>query len=128
MARTYTVYLNADKIPTLHALQAAIKALDFKLILDEGYVPLQNSAYLPCTLDGEDAGVILRFEASQEFAGKDTAMTLQWGGDPREQVSALMIAATLAHGFGAVARDQIQHDVKAETLLANARKQFSNLD
>lgn len=128
MARTYTAYLNSDQIPALEALQAAIKSLGFKLMLDEVYAPLQFSGYLPCTLDGEDAGVTIKFETSQQVAGKNTAITLQWSGDPREQVSAVMIAAAYAHAFAATVYDQNQQVTSAEALVAEARKQFSNLD
>lgn len=128
MARSYTAFLNHDQVPDLIRLQAAIKALGFKLVVDDGYVPLQSTGYLPCTLDGEDAGVTIKFEVSQEIAGKDTAITLQWSGDPREQVSAAMIAAALAHAFAATVNDQKQQAISAETLVADARKQFANLD
>ncbi|MEQ1601909.1 MAG: hypothetical protein HOP04_11945 [Methylophilaceae bacterium] len=128
MARSYTLFLNHDQIPDLGTLQAAIKTLAFRLVMDDSYVPLQSAGYLPCTLDGEDAGVTIRFDESNKIVGKDTAITLQWSGDPREQVCATIIAATLAHSFAATVRFQNQQEASAETLIADARKQFSNLD
>lgn len=128
MARTYTVFLDSDRIPALAALQAAIKALGFKLTLDDAYAPLTFSGYLPCTLDGEDAGVTIKFADSQEIGDKDTAITLQYGGDLREQASAAMIAAAFAHGFAATVHDQNQQAASAEALVADASKQFANLD
>ena len=128
MARSYTAFLNQDQIPDLDALQSAIRSLGFKLAVDEAYAPLQCSGYLPCTLDGEDAGVTIRFNESREIAGKNTAITLQWSGDPREQVSATIIAAALAHGFAATVHDQHQQEASAEALAIDARKQFSSLD
>lgn len=128
MARSYTAFLNRDRIPDLSALQSAIDALGFKLVVDEIYVPLQNSDYLPCTLDGEDAGLTLKFAKSDNVPGKDTALTLQWSGDPREQVSVMMLAATFAHGFAATVLDQHQQAISADALLAAARTQFANLD
>lgn len=128
MARSYTAFLNRDHIPDLSALQSAIDALGFKLVVDEIYVPLQNSDYLPCTLDGEDAGLTLKFAKSDTVSGKDTALTLQWSGDPREQVSVVMLAATFAHGFAATVLDQHQQAIPADALLAAARTQFANLD
>jgi hypothetical protein len=83
---------------------------------------------MPCTLDGEDAGVTIKFDGSEEIAGKNTVVTLQWSGDPREQVSTTMIAATLAQKFSATVRDQNQQETSAEALVADARKQFANLD
>jgi hypothetical protein len=128
MARTTTAFLNRSQIPGRPALQAAIKALGFKLTLEEDYVPFASSGYLPCTLDGEDAGFTLRFAASDEIAGKDSAITLQWGGDPREQASVMMVAAALAHNFDAVVRDPGNATKSAEELTAAARKAFSSLD
>lgn len=106
MARTCTAYMKRDRIPEHAALQAAIKALGFKLKLEEDFDPAASGDYLPCTLDGEDAGFTLRCDACDEIAGKDTAVTLQWGGDPREQVTVVMVATTLAHDFDAVVRNQ----------------------
>lgn len=128
MARTYTAYLKRDQIPDRAALQAAIKSLGFKLTLEEDYAPFSSSGYLPCTLDGEDAGLTLRFDISNEIAGKDSALTLQWSGDPREQVSVMMIAAALAHGFDAVVRDADNVGKSANELLESAKKAFSGLD
>ena len=128
MARTYTAYLNREQTPTLEALQAAIHALKFKLDVDEAYVPLQFSGYLPCTLDGEDAGVTIRFNPDTATEGRDTAITLQWSGDPREQVSATMLAAVLAHAFGASVDAPDGQGISAGRLVADARQQFSNLD
>lgn len=127
MAHKYIAYIESSKVPDLAALQAAIKALGFKLTIDEAYVPLKFSGYLPCTLDGEDAGFTLKFDSS-DMPGKDTAVTLQSGGDPREDVTVLIIAATMASAFGASVQDGKQQPTSAETLQATALDQFSNLD
>lgn len=128
MARTYTAYLKRDQIPDRTALQAAIKSLGFKLTLEEDYAPFASSGYLPCTLDGEDAGLTLRFDTSDEIAGKDSAVTLQWGGDPREQVSMMMIASALAHDFDAVVHGPDSIGKSADELVATAKKAFADLD
>jgi len=125
MARKYTAFIKSSKVPDLAILQAAIKSLDFKLTLDDSYTPLKFSGYLPCTLDGEDAGCTLKFEASDM---PDTTIVLQGGGDPREQVTVLIIAATLASTFGASVQDDKQQPASSESLLAAARNQFANLD
>lgn len=117
MARTLHAYLPPSRMPAAADLQAAIRQLKFKLSLDEAYAPFAVQGYLPCTLEGEDAGVDMRFE--REVAWPDGApadalaaadglparMLLRWGGDVREQLSALIIAAALAEGFGAVVAD-----------------------
>lgn len=127
MARNCTAYMQRGQIPARTALQAAIKALGFKLKLEEEFDPSAASTYLPCTLDGEDAGFTLRIDDSAEIPGKDAALTLQWSGDPRERVAVLMVAAALAHDFAAVVHDQEQALKNAEELLAEAEQEFSDL-
>jgi hypothetical protein len=121
MARTLTAYLKRDDAPQRAALQAAIKALTFPLTLDDDYVPFETAGYLPCTIDGEDAGFDLKFkeaaaelpEALKASAGdRDTAMAMTWGGDPREAAAAYMVCAALAKDFGALV-----HEGGTETLL-----------
>jgi len=128
MARVTIAFLNQSRIPELEALQSAIRSLGFKLTVDEAYAPMKSTGYLPCTLDGEDAGVTIRFEASTEITGQDTAITLQWGGDPREQTSAAIIIAALAHSFGATVLDQRRQIVGASVLLNHAKALFTALD
>ncbi|CAL75711.1 hypothetical protein BRADO1840 [Bradyrhizobium sp. ORS 278] len=101
MARLLTAYLKRSDMPSRAALQQAIDRLPFALTLDDGYVPLQTSGYLPCTLDGEDAGFDLRFTDVGANA-RDLAMTFRWGGDPREEAAALAVCAALAKTFGAI--------------------------
>lgn len=106
MPRTLHVHAPPDAMPDLSGLQAAIKQLKFKLTLDEAYVPFETQGYLPCTLEGEDAGVDMRFTRDMPAqAVRTSVMTLKWGGDPREQVSALIIAAAMATSFDAEVRD-----------------------
>ncbi|MGJ4929988.1 hypothetical protein ACQR1I_28665 [Bradyrhizobium sp. HKCCYLS2038] len=104
MARVLTAYLKRTEVPTRTALQQAIAGLPFPLTLDDGYVPLETSGYLPCTLDGEDAGFDLRFTEIEEQRADacDVAATLKWGGDPREEAAALAVCAALATTFGAI--------------------------
>ncbi len=84
-------------------------------------MPFETSGYLPCTLDGEDAGFDLRFRepgnlspALKEKVGpRDAALAIKWGGDPRETAAALVFVATLAKSFDAVVQEG-----DAETLLS----------
>lgn len=113
MANSLSVFIERGQVPARQPLQDAIKRLRCKLTLDEAYVPFECAGFIPCTLDGEDAGFDIRFgEASAQLADtpavqaqigdRDTAIVLRWGGDPRERVSALITAAALADGFGAI--------------------------
>jgi hypothetical protein len=62
MVRAQIAYLNRKDVPARKALQEAVDQLGFKVMLDESYVPFKTAGYLPCTLDGEDAGFDMRFQ------------------------------------------------------------------
>lgn len=128
MAQTYTAFLTRDHIPERAALQTAIKALGFKLTLEDDYVAFESYGYLACTLDGEDSGLTLRFVESESVAGKDAAIVLKSGGDPREEATILMIAAALASSFNAVVHDKNNTEKTTEELIFSARKEFAALD
>jgi hypothetical protein len=111
--RALTAYLRRKDVPVRKALQQAVNELEFALTLDDAYAPFETSGYLPCTLDGEDAGFDLRFKdvaadlsgtpALQSSMGdRDTAVSCRWGGDPREEVSALIVCAALVRNCDAL--------------------------
>lgn len=121
MPRTFHILAAAASMPDLSMLQAAIKSLKFKLTLDEAYQPFETQGYLPCTVEGEDAGVDMRFESGIQGQGaRDARMTLKWSGDPREHLSALVIAAAMATSFDALVLDP---DKEAELSTASLLKQ-----
>ena len=116
MPRTLFAYVEPDRAPTLPALQAALKRTGIRLSVDEAYAPGETAGYLPCTLDGEDAGVDLRFEPdaplpqpaaalAAERGPRTLLMKLRWSGDVREHISALALAAALAEGSEALVLD-----------------------
>ena len=96
MKRALTAKLG-QAVPERSPLQEVIAALRFKLVLDEGYAPFAHTGYLPCTLDGEDAGFDLRFSEERELV----VLSLSWGGDPREAAAAYIFCAALVQSFGA---------------------------
>lgn len=109
MARALTAYLNRNNVPGRKPLQQAIDALKIPLTLDDGYTPFETSGYLPCTLDGEDAGFDLRFKdvaaevaSALNLGDRDVALSLKWGGDPREEAAAHVFCAALAKNFDAL--------------------------
>jgi hypothetical protein len=124
MARALTAYLAREKVPARKPLQAAIDALGFPMKLDADYAPFETAGYLPCDLDGEDAGFDLRFKdvaAAATFGGRDVALALKWGGDPREEAAASLFCAALAKDFGAlVLRDEAETGF--DVLIATAKK------
>jgi hypothetical protein len=139
MSNSQIVYMERSRVPQRQALQEVIKSLRFRLSVDHTYVPFACSGYLPCTLDGEDAGVDIRFTDSaaqlaeqpkllQLVGDRDTALVLRWGGDPRERASALILGAALAHGFGALVQRQPEYAVRtADQLVDEARGAFAQL-
>lgn len=132
MARAQTVFLNRADVPARKALQEAIDGLGFKLTLDDGYAPFKTAGYLPCTLDGEDAGFDMRFQdvapdlspvLKSGIGNRDIAINLRWSGDPREQLAALGVSAALAQKFGAVAHEPDSTELLSfDQLMAKARK------
>jgi hypothetical protein len=106
MARNYTVYIQKHNIPLRKALQAAISSLGYKLTVEDEYVPFASSGYLACTLNGEDAGLMVRFVNSDSHPPQDAVISLQWSADPREKATANIIALALASQFDAWVYDE----------------------
>jgi hypothetical protein len=104
MARIRIAYTSRAQVPLRRALQEAIGRLGFKLTLDDAYAPFETAGYLPCTLDGEDAGFDLRFQDVADVppalkgavGDRGAAIVFRWAGDPREELAAL------ANEFGAL--------------------------
>ncbi|GAB4063169.1 hypothetical protein [Uliginosibacterium sediminicola] len=92
MSRSCRIRIQSDALPAPAALQAAIKALGFKLDL-EGLDVASASGFQGCVLDGEDAGFTITAE--------EDGLSLRWSGDAREQCAALMLAAALQSLLGA---------------------------
>lgn len=140
MSQLQSAILTRSDVPTREALHEAIKALKFKLSVDESYAPFESAGYLPCTLNGEDGGLTIRFDALEPYlsqfpdlkdqAGqRDTLISLRSGGDPREDVCVLMLAAALAEKFGAIVHDPKKGTITpADKLAGQARSQFAELD
>lgn len=134
MVRALTAYLKKDDVPSRKALQGALDPLGFKVVVDDDYAPLKSKGYVPCALDGEDAGFDLRFqeveaETRAKFAlGEDSvAMAFRWGGDPREELAALAVTLALKQQFGAVVEEPAGAALSVDELLAKARKAASSL-
>lgn len=103
--RALHVLVASPRLPRRAALQATVQALGFAaLVLDAGAAPLAGQGYLPCTLDGEDAGVELRRTPAEALPGddRDLQLTLRWSGDAREHACALILAAALAQDSAAL--------------------------
>lgn len=139
MSRSQSAFLERKDVPLRRDLQRAVDALGFKITIDDTYVPMKSSGYLPCTFDGEDSGFTIKFvevdptaerPAALEAArgARDVEIAFNWTGDPREVVCAMAVGAALAQNFGAVVYDSGDKLlVAAEELLAKARKAASQL-
>lgn len=123
--------LERASVPDRNALQAAVKALGFKLVVEDSYKPFAAKGYVSCTLDGEDAGFDLRFGEVESpppalaaaLGARDVAMTFRWAGDPREHYAAVAVCAALADAFGAVVHDPEQDKLLSrDDLIATARE------
>jgi hypothetical protein len=121
MANSQTAFLARAQVPTRQALQEAIKSLRFKLTIDDAYAPFACAGYIPCTLADVP-------QLQAKLGDRDAAMTIRWGGDARERVSALMVSAALAQSFGALVQRQGEDGFRAaDQLLDEARGAFAQL-
>jgi len=137
MPRAQSAFIKRQDVPDRTALQSAIDNLKFKLSLDEAYAPFKTSGYLPCTLEGEDAGFDLRFkdadltssaDMASEIGDRDIEIALKWSGDVREMAAAVIFSAALAQHFGALVHDpDTEVFVSAEELIKRARKAVSSI-
>jgi len=133
MPRSLTVYLNPAAVPTQKVLQKAVDELKLGLSIDEAYTPFEMAGYLPCILDGEDAGFDMWFKNRREefevspalepqIGDRDVAILCRWGGDPREAASALIVCAAFVKDFNAVVQDGKQDKLlSSDELLAKAK-------
>jgi len=140
VSQSLSAILARTDVPAREALEDAVEALKFKLSVDESYVPFESKGYLPCTLNGEDGGLNIRLDAVEPYLAefpslkdqiglRDTLVGLRSGGDPREDVCVLMLAAALAEKFDAIVHDPKKGTIiPADKLAAWARSQFAELD
>ncbi len=132
MPRLLNAHLHPTQVPSRVDLQAAIRHLGFKLVVEDAYAPLMDGGYVPCTLEGEDAGVYVKFEqgvarpesvAPEVWADRTVLLQLRWGGDPREHLTACVWAVALATDFGALLRDPDDgSEVPSDRLLKKAKQ------
>jgi hypothetical protein len=137
MARSQMVYMRRKDVPARADLQKAMDQLGFKVTLDHAYAPFKTSGYLPCTLDGEDAGFNMRFEdvasnlptaLASGIEGRDAAIGFSWAGDPREELAALTVCAALVKQFGAIVHEPDKDRLLSfDQLMARAKNTQASL-
>jgi hypothetical protein len=137
MARSKTAYINRKDVPARADLQKAMDQFGFKVTLDHSYAPFKTFGYLPCTLDGEDAGFNMRFEEvasnlppalASGIEGRDTAIGFSWAGDPREELAALTVCAALVKQFSAIVHEPDKDKLLSfDQLMAKAKNTQASL-
>jgi hypothetical protein len=132
MPRALTIYLMSTDVPKRKALQKAVDDLKLGLTLDEAYMPFEMAGYLPCILNGEDAGFDMWFKnrpseftvspaLQSQIGDRGVAILCKWGGDSREAASALIVCAALVKSFDAIAQEGNGDTLlSSEQLLAKA--------
>ena len=134
MPRAITVYLKSTDVPKRKALQEAVDNLKLGALirLDEAYMPFEMAGYLPCILNGEDAGFDMWFKnrpseftvspaLQSQIGDRGVAILCKWGGDSREAASALIVCAALVKYFDAIAQEGNGDTLlSSEQLLAKA--------
>lgn len=133
MARTLNAWLASDRLPDRTTLQAALKRLGFGFKLDGDFSATAMQGYLPCTLEGEDAGLYVQSESGAALPPELAAapsdpqrllLKLRWGGDVREHLSALLVAVALARDFGALLLDPDSGAALADDALLKQAKRL----
>jgi hypothetical protein len=128
MARNYIVNMKQEDFPLRKALQAAINTLGYPLIIEDDYVPFASSGYLPCTLNGEDAGLMIRFITSEDKANQVASISLQWSGDEREKATVAIIATALTSSFDAMVLDDNNVALSFTALTASTKEILAGMD
>jgi len=102
MSRTRIATLGANRLPDAALLNRALKAQRLKLSVDSEWGDVEHNGYVPCALEGEDAGFELRRSTGTDG---QPVLVFRWGGDRREQAAALAVLSVLASQFGAEVTD-----------------------
>lgn len=137
MPRAQSAFLNRKDVPARKDLQKAIDGLKFKVTLDDGYAPFKSQGYLPCTLDGEDAGFNIKFQdvaadapanLKSALGDRDVEIAVKWSGDVREYIAAMAVCAALVNNFGAIVHDPDGDKVYAsDEFLEKAREAAASI-
>ncbi len=135
MSNEQFAFLKRTKVPSRAAWQVAINACGFDFQLDEELTPFEDSGFLPCKLNGADAGFEIYYDGSaellEEFAdiadGRDYCIAFRWGGNMAECASVLIASYALARYFGAVVSYEGEDPNEPEELLAEIKECIAEL-
>ena len=114
MSNTQFAFINQSDIPSREQLQGTIDQLGYDLKLDPELLLKADEGYSPCILKGEsDVGFELFCEPTtdvvedddefEEMAnGKDTCITMSWGGSFKDCSCVLIVSYALMKEYGAI--------------------------
>ena len=114
MSNTQFAFINKSDIPTKEQLQGTIDQLGYDLKLDPELSLKEDEGFSPCVLKGEtDVGFELFCEPTsdvveddEEFeemaGGKDTCITMNWGGSFKDCSCVLIVSYALMKEYGAI--------------------------
>jgi len=129
MANEQYAFIEKAKVPSREAWQAAIDECGFDFQLDPELKPFEDSGFMPCKLNGADAGVEIYYDGSAEFLSqfsdiaqeRDYCIAFRWGGSMIECASAMVACYALAKNFGAVVSYEGGEPEALESFLVNTK-------
>lgn len=110
MANEQFAFIKKDTLPNRNDWQSAIESCGFDFVLNSEFNPVSDSGFLPCKLNGKDAGVELYFDDSEETLGQflelagdnDCCILFRWGGSMAECATAMIMSYALAKSYNAI--------------------------
>lgn len=110
MANEQFALIEKSKVPSRSDWQASIDKLNLQFELDPELKPFEDSGFLPCKLQGHEAGFEIYYtddpdllkDLSHIADHKDYCISFRWGGSMVECASVMIASYALAETFGAV--------------------------
>lgn len=130
MSNTQFAFVERARVPSRAALQASISALGFELQLDPGFLPFENSGFLPFVLNGNDgAGLEIEYLDTAEVidgddalseiaAGKEVCISMVWHSSMEDLACVMIMSCALAKDFGASISYEGEEPAPLQDLLA----------
>ena len=110
MSQEQLAFLMKDNVPNREAWQNAITKHGFEFELDSKLTPFEDSGFLPCQLQGRDAGFEIYYDDSTDILDtyaylrqdRNSCIMFVWGGSMTECASVMIASYVLAKEFGAI--------------------------
>jgi hypothetical protein len=116
MSQDIVAFLRRADLPQRKALQAAIDSLGIRCRVDKSFAPSKSSGFLPCVLNGAEAGFEIYFgltvervagspRLAKKVGDRDVAISLISRGSPEEYACVATVGAALIAEFDGVVCD-----------------------